>query len=52
MKLSDMKSTRVICGNIPDNEKIILFIAVGHYPDTVTFAASRRKFPDDVFIVG
>lgn len=41
-----------ICGNIPDNEKFILFIAVGHYPDTVTFAASRRKFPDDVFIVG
>lgn len=40
-----------ICGNIPENEKIILFIAVGHYKDKFTYATSHRKELDDVLKV-
>lgn len=40
-----------ICGNIPDNEKIILFIAVGYYKDNVVYATSHRKTLDNVLIV-
>ncbi len=40
---------RKVCGNIPENEKIILFIAIGYYKeDTVTYATSHRKNLEDV----
>lgn len=39
---------RKICSNIPDSEKIICFIAIGYYKDTVTFATSHRKTLDEV----
>lgn len=37
-----------ICKNIPENEKIILFIAVGYYPEEFTYATSHRKQLKDV----
>lgn len=37
-----------ICGNIPENEKIILFIAIGYYKDKFTYATSHRKELKDV----
>lgn len=40
-----------ICGNIPENEKIILFIAVGYYKDKFTYATSHRKGLEDVLKV-
>lgn len=41
-----------ICGNIPENEKIILFIAIGYYKDdVVTYATSHRKNLGDVLCV-
>lgn len=40
-----------ICTNIPENEKIVLFIAVGYYKDPVVFATSHRKQLEDVLIV-
>lgn len=40
-----------ICGNIPENEKIILFIAIGYYKKEVIFATSHRKKLEDVFII-
>lgn len=39
---------RRICGNIPENEKIVVFIAIGYYRDEVVYATSHRKDPDDV----
>ena len=44
------KEFKRICGNIPDNEKIILFIAIGYYKDNVTYATSHRKALDNVLI--
>lgn len=32
-----------ICGNIPQNEKIMIFLAIGHYKDEFSFAVSTRK---------
>lgn len=40
-----------ICKNIPENEKIILFIAIGYYKDDFTYAVSHRKNVEDVLIV-
>lgn len=40
-----------ICGNIPENEKIILFIAIGYYKENVVYATSHRKQLDSVLIV-
>lgn len=40
-----------ICGNIPPNEKIILFIAVGYYKEKFTFATSHRKTLDEMLII-
>lgn len=40
-----------ICGNIPENEKIILFIAIGYYKENVVYATSHRKRLDSVLIV-
>lgn len=40
-----------ICGNIPENEKIILFIAVGYYKKEFSYATSHRKELEDVLKV-
>lgn len=40
-----------ICKNIPENERIILFIAVGYYKDAFAYAVSLRKNVDDIFII-
>lgn len=40
-----------ICGNIPENEKIILFIAIGYYRDEFTYATSHRKELKDVLLI-
>ena len=40
-----------ICKNIPENEKIILFIAIGYYKDNFTYAVSHRKKLEDVLII-
>ncbi len=45
------KKFKSICKNIPENEKIILFIAIGYYKDTFTYAVSHRKNLDEVLIV-
>lgn len=45
------KKFKAICKNIPDNEKIILFIAVGYYKDNFTYAVSHRKDLDSVLII-
>lgn len=45
------RAFKKICGNIPDNEKIILFIAIGRYNDEVVYAASHRKKIDEVLIM-
>lgn len=39
-----------ICGNIPKNEKIALFIAIGYYKDEFSYAVSKRKNVEDVLI--
>lgn len=39
---------KAICGNIPENEKIILFIAIGYYKDEFSYATSHRKKLDEV----
>lgn len=43
------KKFKKICKNIPDNERIITFIAVGYYKDEFTYAVSTRKKVEDVF---
>ena len=40
-----------VCRNIPANEKIILFLAIGHYPKQFTYASSHRKKLQDVLII-
>lgn len=40
-----------ICKNIPANEKIILFIAIGYYKDNFTYAVSHRKNLEKVLII-
>lgn len=45
------RAFREICGNIPENEKIILFLAIGYYPDSFTHSASHRKPLEDVLKV-
>lgn len=40
---------RSICENIPENEKIVLFIAIGYYKDTFSYASSHRKQPEEIF---
>ena len=42
---------RKACKNIPNNEKIILFLAIGHYPKQFTYASSHRKKLQDVLVV-
>lgn len=45
------KKFKTICKNIPENEKIILFIAIGYYKDNFTYAVSHRKNLEDVLII-
>ena len=40
-----------ICGNIPENEKIIIFIAIGYYKDEFNYAVSQRKDLNEVLII-
>lgn len=40
-----------ICKNIPENVKIILFIAIGYYPENFTNTQSHRKQLDEVLII-
>lgn len=40
-----------VCKNIPDNERIVLFIAIGYYKDEFSYALSLRKNVEDIFIV-
>lgn len=40
-----------ICKNIPENERIILFVAIGYYKDEFSYALSLRKNVEDVFVV-
>ena len=37
------KMIRRICMNIPEHERIVLFIAIGHYKENVIYATSHRK---------
>ncbi len=45
------KKFKDICKNIPENERIILFVAVGYYKDEFSYAVSLRKNVEDVFVV-
>ena len=45
------KQFKDICKNIPENERIILFVAVGYYKDKFSYAVSLRKRVEDIFIV-
>lgn len=37
-----------ICGNIPENERIVIFIAIGYYKDEFSYAVSKRKNLEEV----
>ena len=37
------KIIRKICVNIPEHERIVLFVAIGHYKENVVYATSHRK---------
>lgn len=41
---------KAICGNIPENEKITMFIAIGMYKETFSYAVSARKQTNRVLI--
>lgn len=45
------KQIKAVCGNIPENEKIILFLAIGYYKDNFSYAVSRRKQLSEVLII-
>lgn len=45
------KKFKDICENIPDSERIILFIAIGYYKDEFDYAISNRKKLDKVLVV-
>lgn len=45
------KKFKDICKNIPDNERIVLFVAIGYYKNNFTYAMSLRKKVDNVFII-
>lgn len=42
---------KAICKNIPENERIILFIAIGYYKEEYTYAVSNRKDLNSVLII-
>ena len=42
------KQLRKVCSNIPQSEKIIMFIAIGYYKEEITYAVSNRKDVDEV----
>lgn len=45
------KAFKEICSNIPENERILLFIAIGYYKDEFNYAVSKRKKLNDVLIM-
>lgn len=45
------RNIRAVCTNIPENEKIIVFLAVGHYKKEFSYAVSHRKILEDVLVV-
>lgn len=45
------KEFKKVCGNIPENEKITIFIAIGNYKKEFSYAVSRRKKLESVLIV-
>lgn len=45
------KDFKKVCDNIPDNERIVLFVAIGYYKDKFAYAVSLRKDVNDVFKV-
>lgn len=45
------KKFKKICKNIPENERIILFVAIGYYKNEFSYAVSLRKNVEDVFII-
>ena len=45
------KVFKKICGNIPENEKITIFIAIGLYKKEFNYAVSKRKNIDTVLVV-
>lgn len=45
------KKFKNICKNIPDSERIILFVAIGYYKESFSYALSLRKDVDEVFII-
>lgn len=45
------KKFKAVCKNIPENERIVLFIAIGNYKEKFSYALSLRKNVDDVFII-
>lgn len=45
------KRFKNICKNIPESERIVLFIAIGYYKNEFTYAVSMRKDLEEVFIV-
>lgn len=44
------KEFKKICGNIPESERITLFIAIGNYKDEFNYAVSKRKPVNTVLI--
>lgn len=44
------KKFKAICKNIPDNERIVCFVAIGYFKDNFNYAVSLRKRLEDVFI--
>ena len=45
------KKFKEICKNIPENERIILFVATGYYKNEFSYAMSLRKNVEDVTIM-
>ncbi|SDI87168.1 Nitroreductase [Pseudobutyrivibrio sp. 49] len=45
------KKFKEICKNIPENERIILFIAIGYYKDEFSYAMSNRKNVENVLVM-
>ena len=45
------KKFKEICSNIPPNEKITVFIAIGNYKKKFSYAVSRRKETSEILII-
>lgn len=44
------KQIRKVCSNIPENEEIMLFIAIGYYKEEFDYAVSRRREVDQILV--